>query len=163
MNPVDDSYKAGRISTNEYTFLRNEVSNLKNGDSNSFTQNLHRAREAIHDAFMKDMVATLPGGAAIASSAYYNAMMDLDKAVAAKRGKNEDPSSLLDPSSRDYFLEQRHLASYMPSAAFAANVEASKIPYNAAQQNPSAAEQMKEGTVSRSGKFVWKGGKWVAR
>lgn len=167
MNPVDDSYKAGRISTNEYTFLRNEVSNLKNGDSNSFTQKVHQARESIHDAFMKDMVATLPGGAAMAASAYYNAMMDLDKAIAARRAENKDPSSLLDPSSRDYFLEQRHLASYMPSAAFAANVEASKIPYNAAQQNrgggSTPAEPMKEGTVSQSGKFIWKGGKWVAR
>lgn len=77
-----------------------------------------------------------------------------------------DPSDLLNPASRDYWLKPERLISYMPDAVATLRTDASKV-VQAAPQPQSApapvAEQMKEGTVSKSGKFIWKGGKWVAR
>lgn len=166
MDPVDASYRSGTISTNEYVFLRNEVGNLKNGASNSFAQQEHLAREAIYQTFMGNLSAKLPSGAAKAATAYYNAVMDLDAAVAAKRAKNEDPSDLLNPASRDYWLKPERLTSYMPDAVATLHTDASKVVQGTPQPQSApapAAEQMKEGTVSKSGKFIWKGGKWVAR
>ena len=115
MDPVMESYRLGRISTNEMKMLRTEVEQLKEGDS--FTKETGRASNVVHDTFVKSLEFLGPRMMGEVGEAWYRFDKDMRDRIAEKRRKNEDPRVLLDPKSREYLLAPERLRQFIPSAA----------------------------------------------
>jgi len=115
-NEAREALRLGRINAQEYTFLEGQVEKMRDGAGNSFQRQVLMAHKKAEDMFMKDFTATLPGGAAYASDALYRFRFDLDRKINDMRQKNQDPSGLLDPGSRDYMLTPDRMKAYMPKA-----------------------------------------------
>lgn len=118
------SYKAGRISTGEMTFLRKEVEQLRDGNTQSFAKDTQAARSAVYTSITRSTIGQVQPE--IAADAAYRFNRDLDAAIAEKRKKNEDPRSLLDPESKDYMLKPSRVSSYLTSAREVVKQEAAK-------------------------------------
>lgn len=147
-------YGTGAINFNEFNQLQTELKRVTDGGTSTFAQRVQAMREAARTGFMQTIQGKIRPEASVA--AYYKFTFDLEDKIAAKLKNGEDPSVLLDPASREFALKPEALAGFMgtPQETLAAG---------AAAEIQGAAALMKEGTVSASGKFVWKGGKWVAK
>jgi len=114
VDPTMESYKLGRISTNEMMLIRREVDGLRDGSANGFQKQVQNASNVVHDTFTKSVEGTVQPG--IAAEGWYRFKFDMDRQIAAKREKNEDPRPLLDPSSREYLLKPERLQQFMTGA-----------------------------------------------
>lgn len=125
MDPVMESYRMGRISTNEMRMLRTEVEQLREGDS--LTKEMGRISNAVHDDFMKriDFLGARMMGQV--GEAWYRFDKDLREQVAEKRRKNEDPRVLIDPKSREYVLAPERLARFVPNPSQAMGTAAGQM------------------------------------
>lgn len=131
MDPVMDSYRLGRISTNEMRMLRTEVEQMRDGNSSGFQKQMQNAREVVYQGLTRSIIGQAQPEVAIDAAYRFND--DLNRRVAALRKENKDPSSLLDPNSRDYLLKPERLQSFMQrpgqvAAAGAAGVVAGAKP-----------------------------------
>lgn len=126
-NDAKESLRMGQINANEFVFLEGQVEKMRDGSGNSFQRQVNMANKKAEDMFMKDFTATLPGGAAYASDALYRFRFDLDKNISDLRKANKDPSSLLDPTSRDYMLTPERMKTYMPQAMQLMQDQAGKV------------------------------------
>ena len=125
MDAVNADYQAGNISTKEYTMLRTEVEQLRDGTTNGFQRDVQSARNTVNTTFSRSIMGQVePEKAADAS---YRFTVDLNNAVEEKRKNNEDPRTLLDPKSKDYMLSPERLKTYMKSPAQAMADEAAKV------------------------------------
>lgn len=138
MEPVDTAYRLGTINTNEYKMLRTEVDQLKTGDGNSFQQKVHMAREFVYGSLTKSAFGQAMPEAAVDAS--YRFMFDLNNKVEQLRKENKDPSTLLDPTSRDYMLKPEIINSYMMGAKSNIAVGAAKTVQAGAGALPSYKE-----------------------
>jgi hypothetical protein len=117
MDPIMASLRRGGINGSEYSFLRQEVEQMRDGTGSNFGKMVQGAREKAYGTFVRSFEATLPGGATQANDAYYRFTVDLNNAIDAKRRENKDPSGLLTPGSHEYQLSPENLQRYWPSAA----------------------------------------------
>lgn len=109
---VMESYKQGRISTNEMFTLRREAEQMKEG-GDTFGKEVSRASGAVRDFFLKSIENLGPQMAGTAAEGWYRFHQDLTEQIAAKRALNEDPRSLLDPKSSEYLLGPERLQRFM--------------------------------------------------
>jgi hypothetical protein len=145
MDPVMDAYRAGKISTPEMSFLRKEVEQMRDGNSQGFQKDVQAARSAVYTSLTRSTIGQVQPE--VAADAAYRFNRDLDQAIQAKRQKNEDPRSLLDPESKEYMLRPSRLQSYMQSARNVMSDEAGKV--KAAQKsNAVPAAGGNKGTLS---------------
>lgn len=114
IDPTMESYKNGRISTNEMMLVRREVDSLRDGSTTGFQRMVNNASNVVHDTFSKSIEGSLQPG--IAADGWYRFKFDMDQQIAAKREKNEDPRPLLDPTSREYLLKPERLGQFMAGA-----------------------------------------------
>jgi len=105
------SYRAGKISTNEMTFLRREVFDMKNGATQGFAKDVAQANNLVHTTFTRSIEGSVQPEMAV--DAAYRFQMDLQAKIEAKRKANEDPRVLLDPTSKEYALSPGLLRSYL--------------------------------------------------
>ena len=132
MSPIDESYKAGRISTAEYKALRTEVEQMRDGNSNGFQKDVNAARNAVYTALTRSILGQAQPE--VAADAAYRFNADMEKQIAELRKQNKDPRTLLDPDSRDYLLKPARIQSFMTpgaagqAAAKAAATQASTLP-----------------------------------
>lgn len=145
------SYKAGKITTPEMLGLRKEVEQLRDGTTSSFQKQVQSARSLIRDTFMTSIIGRIKPE--LAASAAYNFQADLDKAIADKRAKNEDPRVLLDPKSKEFMLDPARTAQYLRPAREAMAAEAG----NARAGQPTYPEAINPQTGER---LIYKDGKW---
>jgi soluble lytic murein transglycosylase-like protein len=131
MDPVMESYRLGRISTNEMRMLRTEVEQMKDGTSSGFQKRVQNARELVYQGLTRSIIGQAQPEVAIDAAYRFNA--DMDAKITALRKDNKDPSTLLDPMSRDYLLKPERLQTFMQrpgqaAAAGAAGVVAAAKP-----------------------------------
>lgn len=154
MTPVMDAYTKGQISTPEMMLLRKEVEQLRDGNTQGFQKDMQNARNAAYTALTRSIMGqTQPE---LAADAAYRFSRDLDKAVADKRQKNEDPRVLLDPTSKEYMLAPGRISSYLTAgrqavAGQAAQAVAGRIGGGPAQ--PVAAPNAKTPTYKEFDKL----------
>lgn len=148
------AYARGDISYPELNQLKTDLDRAKDGGTSTFGKRVQDMREAARVGFVNSIQGRVNPAEAI--TAYYAFTFDLENQIKAKLDKKEDPAVLLDPSSREFVLKPERLKGFTGSAPASMAATAGKV----VQQ---AGAQMAEGTVSASGKYVWKGGKWVAK
>lgn len=125
MDAVNAMYQAGGISTKEYTMLRTEVEQLRDGNTNGFQRDVQSARNTVTTALSRSIMGQVePEKAADAS---YRFTVDLNQAIEQKRKNNEDPRTLLDPKSPDYMMSPERIKTYMKPPAQAMADEAAKV------------------------------------
>lgn len=144
MDPVMDAYRLGRISTNEMRMLRQEVEQMRDGNSSGFQKRVQQAREVVFQSLTRSIVGQVQPE--VAADAAYRFNADMEAKIAALRKDNKDPSTLLDPASRDYLLKPERIQSFLQGAPRAAAAGASKR----------AAAELKVGDVQQGYRF--KGG-----
>lgn len=129
VEPIMQAYNARLISTTEMMFLRKEVTDLSNPDTNSFSKRVNTMRNGISEVMKQSMA----GGMLMQFSpdqfanAQVSLMYDLDKAIENKRKANLDPSTLLDPSNKEYFLNSHSIMSYLERPAATMKQGATKV------------------------------------
>ena len=148
------SYAAGKITTPEMTFLRKEVEQLRDGNTQGFQKDVQNARNAAYTALTRSIEGSVnPGKAADAA---YRFTADLNAAIEQKRAKNEDPRALLDPKSKEYMLDPARINAYMgtPSQALA---EGAAAVTSKAGIKPGAYPEAFDKNGNR---VIFKDGKW---
>lgn len=108
---IMEAYRNNLISTTEMTFLRKEIKDMQDPNASPFTKRVNTMREAMHDVFTKSIEGSIQPEKS--AQAYLGFTYDLDKAIAAKRSANQDPSVLLDRNSKEYFPTTHPMSSYM--------------------------------------------------
>lgn len=111
IDPVMDAYRLGRISTPEMRMLRTEVEQMRDGNGSSFGKRVQQAREVVYQGLTRSIIGQAQPEVAIDAAYRFNA--DLEAKVAALRKDGKDPSTLLDPASRDYLLRPERIQGFM--------------------------------------------------
>lgn len=112
---VMESYKAGRISTNEMMVLRKEVEQLRDGNTSGFQKDVQNARNAVYTSLTRSIIGQAQPE--VAADAAYRFNADMERQIADLRKQNKDPRVLLDPNSRDYLLRPERIQSFMPGGS----------------------------------------------
>lgn len=125
MDPVMQSYKQGSITTNEMTFLRKEVEQMRDGNTSGFQKQVQMARNNVNTAFTRSIIGQAQPE--VAADASYRFMMDMENKIAEYRKENKNPSVLLDPMSREYLLKPERVQSFMNGSSQALNDGATRV------------------------------------
>jgi hypothetical protein len=186
---ADEDRKGGQVNLNfpfgnQISSVINSGTNTQNPDANA----ANAAWDSAHAATMTEMARTFKGGPPAESEIVrdmknlkfsdapskkkevYTAFLDLVRGqtdgVEAERGMvygSLDPgTSLLNSKSQQIYKAIHGGTAPGMKPPFDAQSPTTAPPAAVGSNHP-AAPQMKEGTVSQSGKFVWKGGGWAAR
>lgn len=134
--PIYQALTEGRISTSEFAYLNKEVTELRSSSTNGFRRDVNNMRGQVARALQQNiqlqaMEMANPGTIADIS---YRFDRDLEARIDALRKENKDPSTLLDPTSKDYVLRQGRLQQFFPSntvgqsAAAAVVAQAPQLP-----------------------------------
>lgn len=122
---IMEAYRKGEVTTPEMTFLRREVEQMRDGNSSPFQRQVQAARNAVYTSITRSTLGAVQPE--LAADAAYRFNADLEQQIAAKRAKNEDPRSLLDPTSKDYALKPERIQSFLTPARDAVAGEAARI------------------------------------
>lgn len=133
--PLVALYRAGSINYSEFNQLKTELDRVKDGGTSTFAKRVQEAREAARVGFMQSISGKLRPEESV--SAYYKFTFDLERKIADKVAKNEDPSVLLDPSSREFVLKPESLSGFMGSSKQALGAEVTKVVDRATATLPS--------------------------
>ena len=148
-----------QISFKDFNTLRNEVTQMKDGNQNPFQQQVHSAKEMVYNFFTKDLTATLPNGMGPAQDAYYRFQTDLDAKIADYRAQGKNPRTLLDPSAPDYALKPETIASFKPDAkTVIANGAAKVIEAAKLDRTPAPGFKLGETRVVNGKPLIYQGG-----
>jgi len=120
-----ESYSAGKISFTDFNRLRTEVSQLKDGNTTGFQQQLYAAKRDIESSYAKDYTLSMIPGAA--ANAAYRFNYDLDAKVATYRADGKNPRTLLDPNSPDFALKPENIAAFAVGSKPALADHAAKV------------------------------------
>lgn len=104
---IMESYKLGRISTPEMRELTKAVNELADSSTNGFRRDANALRDRVfrglqQSPLIQGLEMASPGTMADIA---YRFDRDLERRIDALRKKNENPASLLDPTSPDYVLK----------------------------------------------------------
>jgi hypothetical protein len=127
------------------SFLRKEVEQMRDGNSQGFQKDVQAARSAVYTSLTRSTIGQVQPE--VAADAAYRFNRDLDQAIQAKRRRTKTRAALLDPESKEYMLRPSRLQSYMQSARNVMSDEAGKV--KAAQKsNAVPAANGNKGTLS---------------
>lgn len=150
MEPIMESFRRGGINTREFMLLRGELEQMKDGSSSGFAKRLHTFREAVYTGFVQSIQGSAQKDKAVA--AWYAFWDDLDQKVAAKRKANEDPSSLLDPNSKDFVGGRDRLRTFMSSPQAVLEDGARRVAEAEATRIPVGRDKVKAGELYKDDK-----------
>lgn len=127
--PIYDALSKGKISTAEFAYLSKEVTELKSSSTNGFRRDVNNLRGQVNRALQQNvelqaMEMANPG--TIADIAY-RFDRDLENKIDALRKDNKDPTTLLDPDSRDYVMRPGRLRQFFPGASATLNNGAANV------------------------------------
>jgi len=148
------AYAKNEINTNELTFLRREVDQMRDGTTQPFQKDVQNARNLVYSTFTRSLEGTVnPGKAADAA---YRFTAELDAAIAKKRSANEDPRVLLQPGNKEYMLTPERLQTFMGSPSMVLKESAAAV----TNRNPNPIRRT-TATDPKTGVTVeFKDGKW---
>ena len=118
MDPAMEAYRQGKISTQEMTMIRREVDNLRSPDKSPFQKEIGRFRSTVEKALLSDAVmrGLSRASADVIPAAMQRFNSDLDAKIEEYRQAGKNPRDLLTPGSRDYFLQNGRMQSYIDDA-----------------------------------------------
>ncbi len=121
---IRDSYRSGKISTNELVFLENRHKELRDGSTNTFARDSNAAIGNVAQTVRSSI--NFVGREAEAVGTVERIRADFYEAVDLKRKANENPRDLLNPKSKDWFFDPAKLSTYTesPRAAVAGQAAA---------------------------------------
>lgn len=130
--PIYDALSKGKISTAEFAYLSKEVTELKSSSTNGFRRDVNNMRSQVNRTLQQNielqaMEMANPG--TIADIAY-RFDRDMENKIDALRKDNKDPTTLLDPTSKDYVLAPGRIRQFFPSASATLNNGAANVAQN---------------------------------
>lgn len=152
--PIQDSYMAGSISFQERNALMGVFEQSKDGDSAGFGRRMKVLQDTAYAGFTRSLEGSVQPEVAV--NAYYTWWNDLQTKVADKRAKGEDPSVLIDPSSREFLGGKDRLSSFMhngaPALAPAVDKQKAQLPKGRDNAKPGEAYLDDKGNVRQRSK-----------
>ncbi|HXA22751.1 MAG TPA: hypothetical protein VNW90_10650 [Acetobacteraceae bacterium] len=114
MQPIDDAFNAGKLSTANYSFLRVQFADKRTDDGQRLGQTEQRFLTAVKPTVEKSnpLMGTLDmtGG-----TEFFRLQQDIAAKVAEYRKAGKDPYDLFNPSKPDYFGNPATLSQYQKS------------------------------------------------
>lgn len=134
--PIYQALTQGKISTAEFAYLNKEVTELRSTSTNGFRRDVNNMRGQVartlqQSTTLQALEMANPG--TIADIAY-RFDRDLETRIDALRKENKDPTTLLDPTSKEYVLRPGRLQQFFPSgtvgqaATNVAQAQAAQLP-----------------------------------
>ena len=117
-DPIYDALSKGLISTSEFKDLSREVTELKSSSTNGFRRDVNSLRGHVSRTLQQNIdlqAIELSSPGTIADIAY-RFDRDLETKIEALRKQNKDPSTLLDPDSKEYALKPGALRRFFPGS-----------------------------------------------
>lgn len=131
MTPIMDAYKSGEISTTEMKFLRTEVEQLRDGNTNPFQKDVQQARNVVFTMLSRSVMGQAQPE--VASDAAYRWDRDFQNQIEALRKANKDPRVLLDPTNPAYALAPARVQSFLAASQQTLGMGAEQVASGAAQ------------------------------
>jgi len=118
MDATMEAYRKGQVSTAEMLMIRREVDNLRSPDKAPFQKEVGRFRSTVEKALLSDAVmrGLSRASADVIPAAMQRFNSDLDAKIEEYRKAGKNPRDLLTPGSRDYFLQDGRMQSYIDDA-----------------------------------------------
>lgn len=164
LEEVNTSYRAGKISTREWSFLSGQFDRYKDGATNSFARDVNSRVGAIEGQIRGSLFFMNSPEKAIDST--NRLRYDLEARIQEMRTEKKNPRDLLNPQSKDYFFSEGNLATYfrplkdeVRDQAEAARRKGTTTPAGAVTSKP-AATNYPSATNAQGEKIIFKDGKW---